>query len=61
VVEECRVLEEDRVLTINNETGDVEGSEVDDRILVSLVVAGPREMVEACGNIHDQLPVDRDI
>lgn len=61
VVEGSGISEEDRILTIDHEAGNVEGSKVHNRVLVGLEVTGAREVVEACGNVHNQLPVDQDI
>src|SRR6266487_1925284 len=61
VIEWRGILEEDRVLTVDHETRNVEGSKVNDRILVRPVVTGTVEMVEAGRNIHQQLAVDQDI
>ena len=61
VIEWRRIPEEDRVLTVNHKTGNVEGSKVNDRTLVRPVVTSTGEMVEARRNIHQQLAVDQDI
>jgi len=61
VIEWSGILEEDRVLTVNHETRNVEGSEVNDRTFVRPVITGTGELVEPRRNIHHQLAVDQDV
>ena len=52
-----RTLEDDCVLALDDEAGDVEGSKIHPPVRVGRIIAGSREMVEPCRNVHRQMTV----
>lgn len=61
VVDRLRVVEQDRVLALDDEAGYVEGPEVNRSVCISSKVPAPAEMIQASGNIRHQLTVDDDL
>ena len=59
VVAGVSVFEEDRVLSVGEIAGYVEGSEVDVYIVVELKVARSGETVQSCWNVHYEITVDK--
>ena len=57
----CGVKECDRILALDEEAGDVEGSEGDPSARVRQIVATAAEMVQPCWNIDHQLVIHDDL
>ncbi len=58
VVELGGIFEEDGVLALDDEAGNVEGSKVEHSVLVGLEVSSTSKVVEAGRNVRDRLAVD---
>jgi len=61
VVTGLGILEQDGILALHHEACNVEGSEAHPRVIVGRIVSASREMVQAGGNINDQVAVDEDL
>src|SRR2546422_681086 len=55
------ILEHDRILSLDDKAGYVEGSELDPGFLVGEIVARAAEMIQPSGNVHDLVAVDKDL
>src|SRR5690349_12973463 len=55
------ICEHDRVLALDDEAGYVERSELDPGVLVGKIVSCPSEMIQAGGNVHDLVAIDKDL
>jgi len=55
------ILEHDRILSLDDKAGYVEGSELDPRVLVGEIVARAAQVVQPSGNVHDLVAVDKDL
>src|SRR5213592_4608249 len=55
------ILEYDRILSLDDKAGYVEGSELDPGVLVREIVASAAEVVQPSGNVHDLVAVDEDL
>src|SRR6058998_2434000 len=55
------ILEHDRILSLDDKAGYVEGSELDPGVLVREIVASAAEVVQPSGNVHDLVAVDEDL
>ena len=61
VIERRGILEENSILAIDEEAGNVKGSEVDIGATVGVEVPSPSEMVQPCRDIHNELAVNEDL
>jgi len=55
------ILEHDCILSLDDEAGYVEGSELDPGVLVGKIVASAAEVVQPSGNVDDLVAVDKDL
>ena len=61
VIERRGIFEQNSIRAIDEEAGNVKGSEQNIGIPVGVEVASPSEMVQPCWNIYHELAVDEDL